>query len=108
MATEVKKSIPINLELADVRQALFDAAKTDPHTSNVLRYESGRAVGLMGNAMDTIQALTEALTTFATIEIGSDASCRVEIVPNGYSDPMLWRQHVEAARAAIAQAEARS
>ena len=103
MATE-KLSIPINLLLADVRQALFDAAKSDPDTSNVLRYESGRAVGLMGNAMDTIKSLAEALAPFATIEIGSDASCRVEIVPNGYSDPMMWRHHVEAGRAAIAKA----
>lgn len=49
--------------------------------------------------------LLEALEKFASIEIGSDANCRVEIVPNGYSDPALWRQHVEAARAAIAKAK---
>ncbi|MEG8223510.1 hypothetical protein OSJ57_23335 [Sphingomonas sp. HH69] len=56
-----RKPVPINLMLADVRQALFDAAKSDPDTSNVLRYESGRAVAIMGEAMDTIAAQHAAL-----------------------------------------------
>ncbi|MES2173876.1 MAG: hypothetical protein V4523_08000 [Pseudomonadota bacterium] len=66
---EIKQSIPINLLLADVRQALFDAAKSDPDTSNVLRYESGRAVGLMGNAMDTIADLIKALEAVKAVRV---------------------------------------
>jgi len=72
MDSEIKTSIPINLQLADVRQALFDAAKTDPHTSNVLRYESGRAVGMMGNAMDTIAELIKALEAVKAVRVDRD------------------------------------
>lgn len=52
--------------------------------------------------------LLEALEKFAAIEMGSDADCQVEIVPNGYSDPMMWRQHIDAARSAIAKARGAS
>lgn len=63
------KPVPINLLLADVRQALFDAAKSDPDTSNVLRYESGHAVALMGEAMDTIAALVDAMEAVKTVPV---------------------------------------
>jgi hypothetical protein len=54
---------PINLLLADVRQALFDEAKSDQGAGAGLRYEAGRAVGLMGRAMDEISAAQSALPT---------------------------------------------
>ncbi|HEX7822870.1 MAG TPA: hypothetical protein VF463_19915 [Sphingobium sp.] len=44
----------LNLLLADCRQALFDAIKVDNVASNDTRFEIGRAVGLMGKAMDTL------------------------------------------------------
>lgn len=46
--------------------------------------------------------LLGALQVFADIQI----DCATEIVPNGYSNPEQWRQHVLAARAAIAKATA--
>lgn len=66
-------SLPINLLLADVRQALFDEAKGDPTATSGLRYEAGRAVGLMGRSMDTIKALAAALTE-AREEIAANRS----------------------------------
>lgn len=63
--------VPINLQLADVRQALFDGVKADAGAGNSLRYETGRAVGLMGNAMDTISALLDAVNTLLPSNLGS-------------------------------------
>lgn len=69
MTTDLKQGIPINLLLADVRQALFDAVKADCGADSALRYEVGRAVGLMGNAMDTIAALIKALEAVKAVRV---------------------------------------
>ncbi|MES2295249.1 MAG: hypothetical protein V4527_18275 [Pseudomonadota bacterium] len=45
----------LSLLLADCRQALFDAVKQDEGAGNALRYEVGRAIGLMGRAMDALK-----------------------------------------------------
>lgn len=47
------------------------------------------------------QGLRDALEPFAAIKMGDDADCRVEIVPNGYSDPSDWRRHIKRAREAL-------
>jgi len=51
------------------------------------------------------QGLRDALEPFAAIKMGDDADCKTEIVPNGYSDPMEWRNHIRQARAALTQPE---
>lgn len=48
--------------------------------------------------------MLEALRKFAAIEIWLDGPHVTENMPNGYSDPQLWREHVFAARRAIAAA----
>ena len=45
--------------------------------------------------------LRKALEPFAAIKMGDDADCKTEIVPNGYSDPRDWRNHIKQARAAL-------
>lgn len=47
------------------------------------------------------KGLRDALEPFAAIKMGDDADCRVEIVPNGYSDPSDWRRHIKRAREAL-------
>lgn len=89
-------SAPINLLLADARQALFDAVKADDGAGSALRYETGRAVGLMGDAMDTIKALTGALQD--TMEALAMCQPRTDHGARCQSDAMLK------ARAAIAKA----
>jgi len=49
--------------------------------------------------------LRKALEPFAAIKMGDDADCKTEIVPNGYSDPRDWRNHIKQARAALTQPE---
>lgn len=49
--------------------------------------------------------LRKALEPFAAIKMGDDADCLTEIVPNGYSDPQAWRNHIKQARAALTQPE---
>lgn len=55
---------------------------------------------LMSAAPDMLKALRK----FAAIEIWLDGPHVTENMPNGYSDPQLWREHVFAARKAIAAA----
>lgn len=72
----------------------------------VLVYKDGEEVAdttHRGEQIATLRAekadLLKALEVFANIEIDSAS----EIVPNGYSDPQEWRNHVLSARAAIAK-----
>ena len=75
--------MPINLLLADVRQALFDAAKSDPSAGSSLRYEAGRAVGLMGRAMDEISAAQASLPAASEGEQSSDLECAAQLERSG-------------------------
>lgn len=70
---------------------------------------SSQAVALVGkpddaNLIAASPDLLEALRKFAAIEIWLDGPHVTENMPNGYSDPQLWREHVFAARKAIAAA----
>ena len=44
-----------------------------------------------------VEMLREALEPFAAIQV----DCAPEIVPNGYANPMIWREQVNLARAAL-------
>lgn len=101
-AADSGQSIPINLLLADVRQALFESVKADSGAGNDLRYETGRAVGLMGRAMDSIAALADAVNALLPSNLGS-------LRPDDFADdfiiPVDMRaDEIRQARAAIAKA----
>ena len=93
------------LLLADCRQALFDAIKSDEGASNSTRYEVGRAVGLMGRAMDReksraaapalLEALKGLLGLIQLIENRDDLPADLRLA-------LLGNHRVVAARAAIA------
>lgn len=95
-------SIPINLLLADVRQALFDGTKADDGAGTALRYEVGRAVGLMGRAMDSIAALADAVNALLPSNLGSLNS---DDFPDDFSVPVdMTAGEIRQARAAIEKA----
>ncbi|AYJ86221.1 hypothetical protein D3Y57_09890 [Sphingomonas paeninsulae] len=50
----------LSLLLADCRQALFDSIKVDDGATASTRFEIGRAIGLMGRAMDNLQPTIDA------------------------------------------------
>lgn len=99
---EPARSIPINLLLADVRQALFDGAKADDGAGTALRYEVGRAVGLMGRAMDSIAALADAVNALLPSNLGSLNS---DDFPDDFTVPVdMTAGEIRQARAAIDKA----
>ena len=75
-----------------------------------IRYRTNRALEQFISALPPFlstppvphdKGLRDALEPFAAIKMGDDADCRVEIVPNGYSDPSDWRRHIKRAREAL-------
>lgn len=99
------KPASINLQIADVRQALFDAVKSDCGADSALRYEVGRAVGLIGKAMDAIAemerekaALLEAISAVLLWRVGDlpDKGYIKDVGPSRAAIGRLAGLHAEA------------
>lgn len=93
----------LQLLAADCRQALFDAVKTDEGAGNSLRFEVGRAVGLLGRLSD---ALTTAADAAASDLLATLKRARGQIVAALISEygPDVAVQSVAHIDAAIARA----